>query len=93
MQPTNFPYKEEIMSVNPTCLVVIILLFISIILAFKVSTLLCIQSTSGHGWNVLPGRPGFRRDLGNYRPGSVTAIQSKVIDIMAKKQKISLTNT
>ncbi|KFO12122.1 Lysosomal-associated transmembrane protein 4B, partial [Balearica regulorum gibbericeps] len=27
--------KEEIMSVNPTCLVVIILLFISIILAFK----------------------------------------------------------
>uniref|UniRef100_A0A669P3L0 Lysosomal protein transmembrane 4 beta n=1 Tax=Phasianus colchicus TaxID=9054 RepID=A0A669P3L0_PHACC len=35
--PSNFPYKEEIMSVNPTCLVVIILLFISIILAFKVS--------------------------------------------------------
>lgn len=52
MQPTNFPYKEEIMSVNPTCLVVIILLFISIILAFKVSALLCIKSTSGHGWNV-----------------------------------------
>lgn len=37
LQPSNFPYKEEIMSVNPTCLVVIILLFISIILAFKVS--------------------------------------------------------
>lgn len=40
------------MSVNPTCLVVIILLFISIILAFKVSALLCIRSTSDHGWNV-----------------------------------------
>ncbi|NWI00234.1 LAP4B protein, partial [Tichodroma muraria] len=40
--PNNFPYKEEIMSVNPTCLVVIILLFISVILAFKVSALLCI---------------------------------------------------
>lgn len=40
VQPSNFPYKEEIMSVNPTCLVVIILLFISIILAFKVSPLL-----------------------------------------------------
>lgn len=52
MQPNNFPYKEEIMSVNPTCLVVIILLFISIILAFKVSALLCIKSTSGHEWNV-----------------------------------------
>lgn len=52
MQPNNFPYKEEIMSVNPTCLVVIILLFISIILAFKVSALLCIRSTSDHGWNV-----------------------------------------
>lgn len=39
LQPANFPYKEEIMSVNPTCLVVIILLFISIILAFKVSIL------------------------------------------------------
>ncbi|KAJ6653816.1 hypothetical protein lerEdw1_008660 [Lerista edwardsae] len=35
--PASFPYKEEIMSVNSTCLVVIILLFISIILAFKVS--------------------------------------------------------
>ena len=35
--PPDFPYKDDIMSVNPTCLVLIILLFISIILAFKVS--------------------------------------------------------
>ncbi|XP_065524733.1 lysosomal-associated transmembrane protein 4B isoform X2 [Lathamus discolor] len=40
--PTNFPYKEEIMSVNPTCLVVIILLFISIILAFKGYLISCV---------------------------------------------------
>ncbi|KFU96259.1 Lysosomal-associated transmembrane protein 4B, partial [Chaetura pelagica] len=36
------PYKEEIMSVNPTCLVVIILLFISIILAFKGYLISCV---------------------------------------------------
>ena len=35
--PPDFSYKDDIMSVNPTCLVLIILLFISIILAFKVS--------------------------------------------------------
>ncbi|KFV05295.1 Lysosomal-associated transmembrane protein 4B, partial [Tauraco erythrolophus] len=40
--PTNFPYQEEIMSVNPTCLVVIILLFISIILAFKGYLISCV---------------------------------------------------
>ncbi|XP_047924658.1 lysosomal-associated transmembrane protein 4B [Anas acuta] len=40
--PSNFPYKEEIMSVNPTCLVVIILLFISIILAFKGYLISCV---------------------------------------------------
>ncbi|NXH26435.1 LAP4B protein, partial [Myiagra hebetior] len=40
--PNNFPYKEEIMSVNPTCLVVIILLFISIILAFKGYLISCV---------------------------------------------------
>ncbi|XP_061468669.1 lysosomal-associated transmembrane protein 4B-like [Rhineura floridana] len=33
--PANFPYKEEIMSITPTCLIVIILLFISITLVFK----------------------------------------------------------
>nr|XP_035936944.1 lysosomal-associated transmembrane protein 4B [Halichoerus grypus] len=33
--PPNFPYRDDIMSVNPTCLVLIILLFISIILTFK----------------------------------------------------------
>nr|XP_056710482.1 lysosomal-associated transmembrane protein 4B [Euleptes europaea] len=40
--PANFPYKEEIMSVNSTCLVVIILLFISIILAFKAYLISCV---------------------------------------------------
>ncbi|NXW40287.1 LAP4B protein, partial [Nyctiprogne leucopyga] len=40
--PANFPYKEEVMSVNPTCLVVIILLFISIILAFKGYLISCV---------------------------------------------------
>uniref|UniRef100_A0A8C0GIC5 Lysosomal-associated transmembrane protein 4B n=1 Tax=Chelonoidis abingdonii TaxID=106734 RepID=A0A8C0GIC5_CHEAB len=40
--PVNFPYKEEIMAVNPTCLVVIILLFISIILAFKGYLISCV---------------------------------------------------
>ncbi|KAJ1193236.1 hypothetical protein NDU88_002540 [Pleurodeles waltl] len=41
--PDNFPYKEEILSVNPACVVVVILLFISIILAFKLN----------NGWNLL----------------------------------------
>ncbi|KAG2464833.1 MATN4 protein, partial [Polypterus senegalus] len=36
--PSNFPYKEEIMSMNPTCLVLIVLLFIGVILAFKMNT-------------------------------------------------------
>uniref|UniRef100_A0A8C4PH04 Lysosomal-associated transmembrane protein 4B n=1 Tax=Equus asinus TaxID=9793 RepID=A0A8C4PH04_EQUAS len=41
-EPPNFPYKEDIMSVNPTCLVLIILLFISIILAFKGYLISCV---------------------------------------------------
>ncbi|XP_029447627.1 lysosomal-associated transmembrane protein 4B isoform X5 [Rhinatrema bivittatum] len=40
--PANFPYKEEITSMNPTCLVVIILIFISIILAFKAYLISCV---------------------------------------------------
>uniref|UniRef100_A0A8V0YBJ6 Lysosomal protein transmembrane 4 beta n=1 Tax=Gallus gallus TaxID=9031 RepID=A0A8V0YBJ6_CHICK len=48
--PSNFPYKEEIMSVNPTCLVVIILLFISIILAFKVSQDSVVPELPSQGW-------------------------------------------
>ncbi|KAH1178190.1 hypothetical protein KIL84_011892 [Mauremys mutica] len=40
--PANFPYKEEIMAVNPTCLVVIILLFISIVLGFKGYLISCV---------------------------------------------------
>uniref|UniRef100_F7BTP9 Lysosomal-associated transmembrane protein 4B n=1 Tax=Equus caballus TaxID=9796 RepID=F7BTP9_HORSE len=42
VKPPNFPYKEDIMSVNPTCLVLIILLFISIILAFKGYLISCV---------------------------------------------------
>ncbi|KAH0617544.1 hypothetical protein JD844_015908 [Phrynosoma platyrhinos] len=41
-KPANFPYKEDIMSVNSTCLVVIILLFISITLAFKAYLISCV---------------------------------------------------
>ncbi|XP_028673069.1 lysosomal-associated transmembrane protein 4B [Erpetoichthys calabaricus] len=40
--PSNFPYKEEIMSMNPTCLVMIVLLFIGVILAFKAYLIGCV---------------------------------------------------
>ncbi|ELK08652.1 Lysosomal-associated transmembrane protein 4B [Pteropus alecto] len=40
--PPNFPHKDDIMSVNPTCLVLIILLFISIILTFKGYLISCV---------------------------------------------------
>ncbi|XP_019780645.2 lysosomal-associated transmembrane protein 4B isoform X2 [Tursiops truncatus] len=40
--PPDFPYKDDIMSVNPTCLVLIILLFISIILTFKGYLISCV---------------------------------------------------
>ncbi|XP_068093804.1 lysosomal-associated transmembrane protein 4B [Hyperolius riggenbachi] len=40
--PSNFPYKEEILSVNPTCLVVIILFFLGVILAFKAYLISCV---------------------------------------------------
>nr|XP_014346936.1 PREDICTED: lysosomal-associated transmembrane protein 4B [Latimeria chalumnae] len=40
--PSNFPYKEEVMSMNPTCLVVIVLTFIGIILAFKAYLIGCV---------------------------------------------------
>ncbi|XP_077702808.1 lysosomal-associated transmembrane protein 4B isoform X10 [Canis aureus] len=40
--PPNFPYRDDIMSVNPTCLVLIILLFISIILTFKGYLISCV---------------------------------------------------
>ncbi|KAM5279719.1 lysosomal-associated transmembrane protein 4B-like [Ctenodactylus gundi] len=38
----NFPYREDIMSVNPTCLVLIIILLISIILTFKGYLISCV---------------------------------------------------
>uniref|UniRef100_A0A2K5CY01 Lysosomal-associated transmembrane protein 4B n=1 Tax=Aotus nancymaae TaxID=37293 RepID=A0A2K5CY01_AOTNA len=40
--PPNFPCRDDVMSVNPTCLVLIILLLISIILTFKVYLVSCV---------------------------------------------------
>uniref|UniRef100_UPI00398E69FB lysosomal-associated transmembrane protein 4B n=1 Tax=Pristiophorus japonicus TaxID=55135 RepID=UPI00398E69FB len=40
--PANTPYKEDIMSMNPTCLVFVVLLFIGIILAFKAYLIGCV---------------------------------------------------
>ncbi|XP_030046048.1 lysosomal-associated transmembrane protein 4B [Microcaecilia unicolor] len=40
--PANFPYKEEITSMNPTCLTIIILIFISIVLGFKAYLISCV---------------------------------------------------
>lgn len=40
--PPDFPYKDDIMSVNPACLVFIILLLISILLTFKVYLISCV---------------------------------------------------
>ncbi|XP_054564373.1 lysosomal-associated transmembrane protein 4B isoform X2 [Eptesicus fuscus] len=40
--PPDFPYKEDAMSVNSTCLVLIVLLFISIVLAFKGYLISCV---------------------------------------------------
>ncbi|MGH0115044.1 UNVERIFIED_CONTAM: hypothetical protein FKN15_073181 [Acipenser sinensis] len=51
--PGNFPYKEEIMSMNATCLVLIVLMFIGVILAFKAYLIACVwncyQYVSGRG--------------------------------------------
>ncbi|KAG5205387.1 hypothetical protein JEQ12_018637 [Ovis aries] len=41
-RPPDFPYKDDIMSVNPTCSVLVILLFTSIILAFKGYLISCV---------------------------------------------------
>ncbi|XP_003479914.3 lysosomal-associated transmembrane protein 4B [Cavia porcellus] len=40
--PPEIPYRDDIMSVNPTCLVLIILLFFSIILTFKSYLISCV---------------------------------------------------
>nr|KAF6300527.1 lysosomal protein transmembrane 4 beta [Myotis myotis] len=40
--PPNFPYKEDAMSVNSTCLVLVVLLFISVLLAFKGYLISCV---------------------------------------------------
>ncbi|XP_066122098.1 lysosomal-associated transmembrane protein 4B [Saccopteryx bilineata] len=40
--PLDFPYKDDIMSLNSTCLVLIILLFIGIILTFKGFLISCV---------------------------------------------------
>ncbi|XP_029447623.1 lysosomal-associated transmembrane protein 4B isoform X1 [Rhinatrema bivittatum] len=58
--PANFPYKEEITSMNPTCLVVIILIFISIILAFKGQ------------WNTMPADLRLETELKKFKKGVKT---------------------
>ncbi|XP_036292486.1 lysosomal-associated transmembrane protein 4B isoform X1 [Pipistrellus kuhlii] len=40
--PPDFPYKEDALSVNSTCLVLIVLLFIGIVLAFKGYLISCV---------------------------------------------------
>ncbi|XP_060680051.1 lysosomal-associated transmembrane protein 4B [Hemiscyllium ocellatum] len=40
--PANIPYKEHLMSMNPTCLVFVVLSFIGIILAFKAYLIGCV---------------------------------------------------
>lgn len=40
--PDNFPYKEEITSMNTTCQVFIVLIFIGVILAFKAYLIGCV---------------------------------------------------
>ena len=58
--PPDFPYKEDIMSVNPTCLVLIILLFISIILTFKGDLISCVWNCYRYiKWQELLRCPGL----------------------------------
>ncbi|GCC29225.1 lysosomal-associated transmembrane protein 4B isoform X1 [Chiloscyllium punctatum] len=40
--PANIPYKEHLMSMNPACLVFVVLSFIGIILAFKAYLIGCV---------------------------------------------------
>ncbi|XP_058879406.1 lysosomal-associated transmembrane protein 4B-like, partial [Acipenser ruthenus] len=51
--PGNFPFKEEIMSMNATCLVLIVLMSIGVILTFKAYLIACVwncyQYVSGRG--------------------------------------------
>ncbi|KAM8847199.1 lysosomal-associated transmembrane protein 4B-like isoform 1-T1 [Synchiropus picturatus] len=42
LQPDNFPYKEEIAALSNVCLVLLVLLFISCILAFKAYLIACV---------------------------------------------------
>ncbi|KAM9798672.1 lysosomal-associated transmembrane protein 4B-like [Neosynchiropus ocellatus] len=42
LQPDNFPYKEEIAALSNVCLVLMVLLFISCILAFKAYLIACV---------------------------------------------------
>ncbi|XP_061020691.1 lysosomal-associated transmembrane protein 4B-like [Dama dama] len=50
--PPNFPHKDDIMSVNPICLVLIIFLFISIILTVKDYLISCVWNF----WAYISGR-------------------------------------
>ncbi|KAK1331937.1 hypothetical protein QTO34_007614 [Cnephaeus nilssonii] len=55
--PPDFPYKEDAMSVNSTCLVLIVLLFISIVLAFKGYLISCVWNC----YRYINGRKQLRR--------------------------------
>ncbi|XP_040095265.1 lysosomal-associated transmembrane protein 4B-like [Oryx dammah] len=58
--PPDFPYKDDIMSVNPTCLVLVILLFTSIILTFKGYLISCVWNCY-RNINNLRYNPLFKR--------------------------------
>ncbi|RLW13015.1 hypothetical protein DV515_00000425 [Chloebia gouldiae] len=77
--PSNFPYKEEIMSVNPTCLVVIILLFISIILAFKGYLISCVWNC----YRYISGRNNS--DVLVYITTNDTAVRMKALKDYRRK--------
>ena len=61
--PPDFPYKDDIMSVNPTCSVLVILLFTSIILAFKGYLISCV-------WNCY-------RNINNLRYADDTTLMAE----------------
>ena len=57
----SFPYRDDIMSVNPTYLVLIILLFIGILLTLKGYLISCIlELLQVHQWQELLRCPGLR---------------------------------
>ncbi|KAK0131865.1 Lysosomal-associated transmembrane protein 4B [Merluccius polli] len=56
--PDNFPYKEEVAALSSLCLLLVVLLFISCILAFKAYLIACVWNcyryVSGRGGSEVP---------------------------------------